>query len=529
MSQSIATSVATESFSFENFPVRAINRNGEIWFVAADVCAVLDIKNTSDELKNLDDDECLTLDIGEGQKIGRGGAQKFNIINESGLYALILRSRKPEAKRFRKWVTSEVLPAIRKTGSYSVSISKAQQGELATLIAERFPSVPVLSIAISEAMRHTVFGFSSPKQKAQSAAQSDGAFFMRDASPMGEADGASSDAPVPFARSANPSVSPTRLAAGSEFYNLQKETIMQTDAGMLQPVRLEIDGLSFRIFNINNRPWFAATDVCESLGLVNSRKAIANLRECERCHLKLQRGGSLNLINESGLYTLILRCDAAIREGTDAFKFRVKVTDEILPSLREHGFYAVQNRTISKAQQGELATLIAERFPSGKDRPYAWSRFNNHFRLASYKDLPASRFEEACEYIRTMPEPVPTLPKQENRNIDLSDPDYIVRTRQIALQYFDDFRKAVREGKDMPTMDIPANVLAGMLAGSLWRHQFVLNISHEGKVQITPMPDPFDTVVKLINDPGWVNLAKIRQVFDACMTALSRRLGVERA
>lgn len=58
--------------------------------------------------------------------------------------------------------------------------------------------------------------------------------------------------------------------------------------------------------------------------------------------------------------------------------------------------------TITKAQQGELSTLIAERFPSGKDRPYAWSRFKNHFRLASYKDLPANRFEEACEYIRNM-------------------------------------------------------------------------------------------------------------------------------
>ena len=181
--------------------------------------------------------------------------------------------------------------------------------------------------------------------------------------------------------------------------------------------------------------------------------------------------------------------------------------------------------TITKAQQGELSTLIAERFPSGKDRPYAWSRFNNHFRLASYKDLPANRFEEACEYIRTMPEPVPVLPKQENRNIDLFDPDYIVRTRQIALQYFDDFRKAVRDGTDTPTMDIPADVLAGLLAGSLWRYQFVLNISHEGKVQITPMPDPFDTVARIISDPGWVNIAKIRQVFDACMTALTNRLG----
>ena len=185
--------------------------------------------------------------------------------------------------------------------------------------------------------------------------------------------------------------------------------------------------------------------------------------------------------------------------------------------------------TITKAQQGELSTLIAERFPSGKDRPYAWSRFNNHFRLASYKDLPANRFEEACEYIKTMPEPVPALPKQENRNIDLFDPDYIVRTRQIALQYFDDFRKAVRDGTDTPTMDIPADVLAGLLAGSLWRYQFVLNISHEGKVQITPMPDPFDTVARIISDPGWVNIAKIRQVFDACMTALTNRLGFGRA
>ena len=524
MSHSIATSVA--SFSFENFPVRAINRDGEIWFVAADVCAVLDIKNPSDAIKALDDDEYTSFNLGYS---GTRGNPNVNIINESGLYALILRSRKPEAKRFRKWVTSEVLPAIRKTGAYSLTITKAQQGELSALVSERFPSVPVLSIAISEAMRHTVFGFSSPKQKAQSAVQSDGAFSMRDASPMGEADGTPSGVPVPFARSANPSVSPTRLAAGSEFYNLQKETIMQTDTGMLQPVRLEIDGLSFRIFNINNRPWFAATDVCASLGLSNPSKAISNLRECERCNLKLDRGGSLNLINESGLYTLILRCDAAIREGTDAFRFRVKVTDEILPALREHGFYAIQNRTISKAQQGELATLIAERFPSGKDRPYAWSRFNNHFRLASYKDLPANRFEEACEYIRTMPDPVPALPKQGNRNIDLSDPDYIVRTRQIALQYFDDFRKAVRDGTDTPTMDIPVDVLMGMLAGSLWRHQFVLNISHEGKVQITPMPDPFDTVTKIISDPGWVNIAKIRQVFDACMTALSRRFGMERA
>lgn len=67
---------------------------------------------------------------------------------------------------------------------------------------------------------------------------------------------------------------------------------------------------------------------------------------------------------------------------------------------------------ITTAQQGELATLIAERFPDGKSRPYAWSRFNNHFRIASYKNLPAAKFAEACDYITSLPvkqEAAPTL------------------------------------------------------------------------------------------------------------------------
>ena len=291
-------------------------------------------------------------------------------------------------------------------------------------------------------------------------------------------------------------------------------------------VPFSFDHFTVRAINRNGEIWFVAADVCAVLDIKNTTQALAALDTDERSMFNIGRsainggGGEVNIINESGLYALILRS-----RKPEAKRFRKWVTSEVLPAIRKTGAYSL---TISKAQQGELATLIAERFPSGKDRPYAWSRFNNHFRLASYKDLPANRFEEACEYIRTMPEPVQVLPKQENRNIDLFDPDYIVRTRQIALQYFDDFRKAVRDGTDTPTMDIPADVLAGLLAGSLWRHQFVLNISHEGKVQITPMPDPFDTVTRIISDPGWVNIAKIRQVFDACMTALSRRLEVGR-
>lgn len=289
--QSIATSVA--SFSFENFSVRAINRNGEIWFVAADVCAAIDLG--TEQIRRLDDDE-------KGLHLTQtpGGKQEMSIINESGLYALILRSRKPEAKRFRKWVTSEVLPAIRKTGTYSL--------------------------------------------------------------------------------------------------------------------------------------------------------------------------------------------------------------------------------TISKAQQGELATLIAERFPSGKDRPYAWSRFNNHFRLASYKDLPSSRFEEACEYIKQMPEQIPALTRPA---VNLLDKDYFAHVRNIANKFIDDWSR-VHKGEDVhPTLTIPDDVLAGIVAQQLSRQNFRLYVDYSGHLNVDAIPNksPYEGLAEAIEDKGNIGLSDetIREIGRACVNALAYR------
>jgi prophage antirepressor-like protein len=103
-------------FSFDGVPVRVLARDGEPWFVLADVCRVLEIKNVGDASGRLDDDE--KGSIANPDATSAGGKPTVIIINESGLYSLILTSRKPEAKRFKKWVTSEVLPAIRKTGGY---------------------------------------------------------------------------------------------------------------------------------------------------------------------------------------------------------------------------------------------------------------------------------------------------------------------------------------------------------------------------------------------------------------------------
>src|SRR5574344_2022597 len=105
-------------FQFQDkFPVRISDRDGAPWFVAADICKVLELKNTTDALKNLDEDEFTTIAFSEGR--AGHGAQKFNIISESGLYALIIRSNKPAAREFRKWITAEVLPAIRRTNTYT--------------------------------------------------------------------------------------------------------------------------------------------------------------------------------------------------------------------------------------------------------------------------------------------------------------------------------------------------------------------------------------------------------------------------
>ncbi|QXZ14023.1 Bro-N domain-containing protein [Pseudomonas sp. AO-1] len=104
-------------FEFETLPVRIdTGEDGETWFVATDVCRVLEIANPSDAYSRLDDDEKGTRNVRT-----LGGPQQVVMINEAGLYSLVLSSRKPQAKRFKRWVTHDVLPSLRKTGSYSLS------------------------------------------------------------------------------------------------------------------------------------------------------------------------------------------------------------------------------------------------------------------------------------------------------------------------------------------------------------------------------------------------------------------------
>lgn len=116
----MSQSTQLSAFNFENAAIRVITIDNEPWFIAADVCQALSLSQVTNALRNLDDDEVALTSI---KGISKGNDQ-VNIVSESGMYTLILRCRDAVKKgsvphRFRKWVTAEVLPQIRKTGQYS--------------------------------------------------------------------------------------------------------------------------------------------------------------------------------------------------------------------------------------------------------------------------------------------------------------------------------------------------------------------------------------------------------------------------
>lgn len=125
--------LALQVFVFEGQQVRFVGTSDEPWWVASDVCRILGIENVSLAVNGrpdrpesgLDDDEKDIASVNTP-----GGIQEMLCINESGLYSLTLTSRKPQAKRFKKWITSEVLPSIRKTGKYEAQLQPQSQLEV---------------------------------------------------------------------------------------------------------------------------------------------------------------------------------------------------------------------------------------------------------------------------------------------------------------------------------------------------------------------------------------------------------------
>jgi anti-repressor protein len=121
-------------FQSDNFRVRIIEKNGGLWFHAGDSCKNLDLENVGQTLTRLDEDEkdeIISNDV-------TGRKQSMWFVTESGLYSLVLSSRKPEAKEFKRWITHEVIPSIRQNGTYSVTIKDSYTIEDPVQRAERW-------------------------------------------------------------------------------------------------------------------------------------------------------------------------------------------------------------------------------------------------------------------------------------------------------------------------------------------------------------------------------------------------------
>lgn len=153
-------------FNYGDIPVRAVMLDNEPWWVLADVCQALSLGSPHKVANRLDLDE-----KDRNQIPTPGGNQEMTIINESCLYKVILRSNKPEAKRFTRWVTHEVLPAIRKTGTYSMASSAPPAPKLRALTTDDFIDASrIISDCRNERLPYVIGlleqgGFKFPKVK----------------------------------------------------------------------------------------------------------------------------------------------------------------------------------------------------------------------------------------------------------------------------------------------------------------------------------------------------------------------------
>ncbi|MDR1661250.1 MAG: Bro-N domain-containing protein [Azoarcus sp.] len=265
--------------------------------------------------------------------------------------------------------------------------------------------IPDSQAIIPTSPRTTGIGFSSPDQIRRTHRHNrKTAVFLRPQ--HGKSDGRAVRGAARLAGSESRSANPHGLAhpfsSGRARFNTSIRSIdMSHSQGASAPVIYNFNSHAVRVVLKDEQPWFIASDIAEALEYRNAPDMTRVLDDDEKgTQIVRTLGGDqeVTIISESGMYHAVLKSRKPAAKA-----FRRWVTGEVLPTIRKTGRYE-SSSLITPEQAGELATLIAERSPDGADRPYAWGRFNNHFRIARYRELPAHRFAEACAYIRQMPE-----------------------------------------------------------------------------------------------------------------------------
>lgn len=194
--------------------------------------------------------------------------------------------------------------------------------------------------------------------------------------------------------------------------------------------------MSANSFSFGNHPitvindadtlWFIAAEIVKAINLSNPSVSLKSLRPAERKKIILQ-GRETNIISESGMYTLVLRSQDALKEGTAAFRFRVWVTDEVLPAIRRNGQYnAACPATITPAEQLQIQQAVARRAKtSSANYQTIYRAIKVRFQIPRYTELPRCQFAECLKFIDAVDLKVPeaktaAAPKQEHRALPKS-------------------------------------------------------------------------------------------------------------
>ncbi|MBN6067340.1 phage repressor protein/antirepressor Ant [Aggregatibacter actinomycetemcomitans] len=160
---------------------------------------------------------------------------------------------------------------------------------------------------------------------------------------------------------------------------------------------------SIRTLVINNEPWFIAKDVCDTLGIKNPSQALENLDEDERAMFNIGRskvhggGGEVNIISESGMYTLILRCRDAVKKGSVPHRFRKWVTAEVLPAIRKTGKYEAKTTADDRTGLRNAVNMLVSK--KGLIYSDAYNLVHQYMKVERIEDIPADKLQSAVEYV----------------------------------------------------------------------------------------------------------------------------------
>ena len=160
---------------------------------------------------------------------------------------------------------------------------------------------------------------------------------------------------------------------------------------------------SIRTLAIDNEPWFIAKDLCDTLGIKNPSQALENLDEDERSIFNIGRskvhggGGEVNIVSESGMYTLILRCRDAVKKGSIPHRFRKWVTAEVLPTIRKTGKYESKTSVNDRTGLRNAVNMLVSK--KGLIYSDAYNLVHQYMNVESIEDIPADKLQSAVEYV----------------------------------------------------------------------------------------------------------------------------------